>query len=135
MLSLIFESPDGCYNGYRRCHNKQNRDMTGYSSGSNGQAWKFLDGTLICAKQVTYEGSCSTAWGNGYETPSISLGNWQTPFVGTPIVLASVQQSAAGIIERVQGVTSTSAGTTSLYRPASATGTWTICVVGFGRWK
>ena len=49
MLSLIFESPDGCYNGYRRCHNKQNRDIAG------GDMSKWLLSQTSLDTQDTFE--------------------------------------------------------------------------------
>jgi len=110
-----------------------NSDLV-YNNGADGQSWKYADGTLICTKNVSWEGSCNVAWNPGYETPDIPLGNWPESFITAPAVSVSVY-SPAGMVERISDVSTSSAGNIKLYRPSTLTATWTIGVMGIGRWK
>ena len=81
--------------------------------------------------------NCSSGWGSIYDsTEKMSFGNWAVSFTGTPIISATVANAAmGGWIERVEGVTSTSAGSSYIVRPTTQNNNITVHIIGFGRWK
>lgn len=112
--------------------------ITGHGSNSNGEYWKFPDGTLICTKKYTGTVTMATAYGNHYETASaINFGNWAYSFNAVPFVTVScVGGVAMAILERLQSTTKTAVGSAYLLSPASRSNV----SVGFnfiavGRWK
>lgn len=108
-------------------------------SNSNGTAYKYPNGFMICTKKVTASShAINVAWGSCYESASsISLGSWAVSFTATPIEQATVGQGTAiGCwLSRVDGASKTSAGQISVIRPNSSTGKVVLDVVGFGMWK
>lgn len=111
-------------------------NVTGRGSNSNGNYYKFTDGTLICTKSVNLgKPSFNTAWGVLYETPLISLGSFAVPFVGElPKVSCTMLGSA--LIECVTGTTLTQAGSVWLVRPDQySNNSYTLNLIAIGRWK
>lgn len=98
---------------------------------------KLPDGTLINYKVVHAENVAMTsAWGSAYEsTSAVEFGNWPQPFLNDSIVTSLIVSGTAATPEAHNGVTSTSAGRSYLYRPNSATGDVYIHIIGIGRWK
>lgn len=113
-----------------------NSNVTGYGSNTNGEYWKFLDGTLICAKRITASMNFTTAFGNWYETPSaIQFGDWPIPFISIPVAQVTVLSRMA-IAESLQYLSPTSAGSSYFARPNSVqTQDTTVHIIGIGRWK
>lgn len=113
-----------------------NSNVTGYGSNTNGEYWKFLDGTLICAKRITASMNFTTAFGSWYETPSaIQFGDWPIPFISIPVAQVTVLSRMA-IAESLQYLSPTSAGSSYFARPNSVqTQDTTVHIIGIGRWK
>lgn len=108
-------------------------------SNSNGTAYKYPNGFMICTKRVTVSShAINVAWGSCYESASsIGLGSWPVSFTATPIEQLTVGQGTqiGCWVSRVDGASKTSAGQVSVIRPNSSTGKVAIDVVGFGMWK
>lgn len=112
------------------------------TTNSNGTAYKFANGLLICDKSVYKTNvACTNSWGSLYESTSeIDFGDWPVAFYNNPAVIANVVQGGnetilACSVEKITGYTTTYAGKTYVYRPTSATGNVRIHVVGIGKWK
>ncbi|MBQ2902417.1 MAG: hypothetical protein IJE49_11310 [Agathobacter sp.] len=118
-------------------------NFDGSWDGSNySYYFKFTDGTLICVKGVTTTVAINIAWGSIYQSPEISLGTWAYSFASNPYVVlcpyfslsASAKYTSWGA--QAGNVTTSSAGTTYLHRPVSTvSASYTIDVIGIGRWK
>lgn len=95
-------------------------------NASSGYYIRFAQNKVqICVKQVTGSTTITSAWGNQYESPAISLGNWTAAFSATPFVLIEKGPMAGWAFETesAENVTATSAGRTWLYRPTTVSGT------------
>lgn len=116
-----------------------NNNLTGYGTNTNGSYWKFPDGTLICAKEVTAQVTCATPWGALYESGAINLGNFPMAFKSRPFMtLSNTTQFTAGFfVENPIGASATSAGRTFVARATMTSSPieYTICVIAIGRWK
>lgn len=109
-------------------------------SNTNGDYVKYADGTMICWKQVSGTINITTTWGEGYTTGStntLALGSWAETFYATPTVSAIVQRGGLNSwLGSIQSISTTSAGNACLLRFTSGSNvTYTIHVVGYGRWK
>ena len=116
-----------------------NNNLSGYGTNTNGSYWKFPDGTLICAKEVTAQVTCDTPWGALYESGAINLGNFPMAFKSRPfITLSNTTQFTAGFfVENPIGASATSAGRTFVARATMTSSPieYTICVIAIGRWQ
>lgn len=113
-------------------------DVCTYGTANYGNYYKFADGTLICAKSVWVDISCSNAWGTGlYDSPGISLGNWPCAFTDIPYTSMNYLGVTGGFafLEGLNDLTATTVGITYLCRGSAAALTGRIHVIGIGRWK
>lgn len=106
-------------------------------SNDNGNYIKYIDGTLICYKKVSFSDLVvNGAWGQLYESTAVSLGNWPIAFIEAPITSVTPVSNNGMFLQGHNAVTSTSAGSVWLTRGASSPGvSGYISVIGFGRWK
>ena len=65
----------------------------------------------------------------------MELGEWAHPFTYNPYAIINTQNSAAAIIGRIAGTTTTYAGIADVVRPNTGTYDFRVVIVGFGRWK
>ena len=107
-----------------------------YGSNSNGKYLKYDNGTLICWKSVSVTATCTTAWGNCYESQQIDLGSYAYSFktgAAPAITLGSRGINAA--FEGLTDTSSTAIGKIRMWRPTSASQSGYIDVVCIGVWK
>lgn len=106
-------------------------------SNSNGNYIKFSDGTMICTKRLGVDVAVNTAWGNLYDSATLSLGDYAKPFIDYPTITATVLSAAGGWIERIVNYSFTSFGDTNIIRPLSETRTisFSINLTAIGKWK
>lgn len=105
-------------------------------SGVYTKAIKFSDGTMICTIQKDYSGPISTGWGSMFYSSAISLGSWPVAFTGTPYVTIGLRANTDCLPGALKNVSTTSAGSTYIYRPASTTSaTAQVVVTAIGRWQ
>lgn len=96
---------------------------------------KLPNGTMIQSKTITFSSDVSKAWGSIFESQAQqSLGNWTEAFVETPIITTSVT-NGNGWLETVSSTSRTYVGDCRMVRPTSATVSYTVNVIGIGRWK
>ena len=127
---------------FKTFFSKLNSKLSSYittGTANGGTYYKFSNGLLICSKRISYyvNGSFS-AWGNVYETPSISLGNWPHAFKSTPTATMTVQGGNTGLwTEGFYSLSATSCGTTYLCRGTSSCVAHTayIQIIAVGTWK
>lgn len=107
------------------------------TSNSNGIAWKFPTGLMICAKSISQTLDVSASWGSLYDSKSmIDFGNFAQSFTGTPYIAATVVNAAmGGWIERVEGATASYAGKAYIVRPTTQTNRINVDIIAIGRWK
>ena len=109
-------------------------------SGSNADGYyiKYKDGTMICTKKVTITVNQNewTSWGQLYESPAKSFGNFAETFYATPTINLTVSGDACWI-ECLSGQSTTSAGQSRVVRPTvpGVVLTSYIQVIAIGRWK
>lgn len=109
-----------------------------YGTANEGHYSKFYDGTLICRKSVSYTGAIKTPWGQMYETaPTISGGAWPHAFSVMPQISYAMRQgTSVALADWYSGTTTTAIGEFRLLRAAPAdSGTWTVDIIGIGRWR
>lgn len=112
-----------------------------YGSNSNGEYVKFVDGTLVCWKQVSFSNvAITTAWGSVYEnSTALNLGNWAYTFISAPTVFASpgrVSGSVSAFAEQIQNTSETAVGTTLFWCPRTHSSAIVAAnILGIGRWK
>lgn len=110
-------------------------------SNSNGSYIKYSDGTMICYKKVTGSADITTAWGSLYTSSSVSLGNWAATFSTAPVASVYAQcQSGTQYMLSTSNVAdttgTTSAGSVTLIRPSSRSGTaYILYCIGIGKWR
>lgn len=98
---------------------------------------KMPDGTLICRKEVEITNhSVTSPWGSCYESDSsIDLGTWPMDFISLPTVVMHLN-SMSGFLERIANPGTHNIGSTYICRPNStSSGTYSISIIGVGRWK
>lgn len=107
-----------------------------HGSNSNGEYYKFHDGTLICTKMIPGTWGCANTWGSLYDTNAIELGDWAYGFSEKPTVSATfITDSNFAWLEGINGTSATAIGKTFLCRANSAQLYGSIHVTGIGRWK
>lgn len=107
-------------------------------SNSNGEYYKFPDGTLICVKKRSLMFSCHNTWGSLHDSDVIDLGNWPCAFNEIPTISATFcTDNSFAWPEGFTNVSATSAGSTYLCRATDTDTliTGTLHVTGIGRWK
>ena len=112
--------------------------IIGGNRGGDNFYIKYSNGILICVKRVSFSNlSVSSAWGSLYEHgESINLGNWPYAFAYIPVTSITVQSQSGLFVEGHQNVSTSSAGTVWISRPATSTGvSGYISVIGIGKWK
>ena len=103
-------------------------------SNANGRYIKYADGTMICWKQVSYNGAVNDASGALYASSNIDLGNFPIAFIEEPNI--QVSASALGLMSGARNASASSAGITNLYRTTSvASMFFVVKVFAIGRWK
>ena len=103
-------------------------------SNTNGVAYKYPNGFMVCTKSVQKAINMNSGWGNLYEG-SVALGDWAVPFISNPIVSVQNANSTGAIVES-GGSNATSAGTWWFCRPNSVTNvTVDVHAIAYGRWK
>lgn len=96
---------------------------------------KLPNGTMIQSKVITFSSDVTKAWGSIFESQAQqSFGNWTEAFVETPIITTSVT-NGNGWLETVSSTSRTYVGDCRMVRPTSATVSYTVNVIGIGRWK
>lgn len=106
-------------------------------SNANGTFERFGSGLLVCRKTISGMGPISEAWGGGFSSVRISMGNWATPFAEAPNVSVS-SWSASGLSSwayRQERSTPTWAAYVALARFTTSPATdYGVDAVGTGRW-
>lgn len=113
-------------------------DIPEIVSNTNGLAYKYPNGVMICIKTVTASVNCNLAWGSMYESDVISFGNWAASFTGYPSVFVNPVRASSEVAcwpEIVGGYSQTSAGESRMYRPTAASGGIRLHIMGIGSWK
>lgn len=107
-----------------------------YDSGSNSNGnWvRFTDGTMICHKFITGADG-ATQWSGTIYYHDVVNGNWSQNF--KTILNVQVTNTTNQWWCCISGTTETSAGTTRLIRPDSASSgqTYNIHIMAVGKWK
>ena len=111
-----------------------------HGSNSNGEYYKFSDGTLICTKLVTFSSVAITkAFGSWYESTALqNFGNWAHAFIALPsVIIQCVNDSGSKTadVEMLGQRSTTAIGVAFLMRPTSDTHKCAFSVIGIGRWK
>jgi hypothetical protein len=109
-----------------------------FDSGSNerGTYIKFADGTMICAKRLNIQTTCSNAWGSMFDSPEITIGEFPVNFNAVPIVTAISTGANSCFIEGVRDTTTSTWGKMWICRPVSTNSVWyTVDLIAVGRWK
>lgn len=114
-------------------------------SNDNGNWIKYADGTMICISVKLFENvSVTNTWGNLYETPELSLGDFPQSFISTPtgincsmITNANTNgKGSAGFIEYIVQTTATSWGKTAITKPVSSSASNIgLSLMAIGKWK
>lgn len=112
---------------------------TAVSSGSNsnGKWVRFIDGTQICTKSMSFIVSFPNAFGSWYETQNyVSFGDWPVPFINDDIVINATVANRTCVVEALKSYSATSAGNSWLMRPTNVANQDTrINLIAIGRWK
>ena len=105
-------------------------------SNTNGTYIKLNNGILICYKTKTVSVTF-TAWGTLYESSVINVGSPAHNFVDTPVVMATLNNSAsAAFTGTVANITNSDLGTNRVYRPNNpGTISVTVAYLAIGKWK
>ena len=104
-------------------------------SNANGNYIKFANGILICYKSHQITTSMTSSWGGWYESSTQNLGSFPVNFIEKPIVQATVSYGTASI-ESILNTSTTSWGSTVLYRPVSTSSyTYYVDLIAIGKWK
>ena len=110
-----------------------------HGSNTNGEYYKFHDGTLICVKKMDISVSCNNAWGALYDSSEINMGAWPYAFTDVPTISppAFCTNNYFAWAEGASGASATSAGKTFLCRATLVDEliTGTLHITGIGRWK
>ena len=114
-------------------------------SNENGNWIKYNDGTMICTSVKLFENvSVTNSWGNLYETPELSLGNFPQSFISTPEGINCIMinngnssgKGSGGFVEYIIGTTNTSWGKTAIAKPTSvAAANIGLSLIAIGKWK
>ena len=114
-------------------------------SNENGNWIKYNDGTMICTSVKLFENvSVTNSWGNLYETPELSLGNFPQSFISTPEGINCIMinngnssgKGSGGFVEYIIGTTNTSWGKTAIAKPTSvAKANIGLSLIAIGKWK
>ena len=114
-------------------------------SNTNGSWTKWADGTMICTSVKLFENvSVTNSWGNLYETPELSLGNFPQSFISTPEGINCIMinngnssgKGSGGFVEYIIGTTNTSWGKTAIAKPTSvAAANIGLSLIAIGKWK
>lgn len=103
-------------------------------SNENGNWVKWADGTMICHKFITGADG-ATQWSGTIYYHDVVNGNWSQNF--KTILNVQVTNTTNQWWCCISGTTETSAGTTRLIRPDSASSgqTYNIHIMAVGKWK
>ena len=105
-------------------------------NNNNGSYVKFVDGTMICKKQVAGTTKITSAWGTMYESSVIDCGNYAINFVETPRIYATVVGSGCFIESVGGGANTNSFGNMYLALPFSREEhNYIVDLLAVGRWK
>ena len=105
-------------------------------NNANGNWIKYSDGTMLCWKTYTFSGlSFNAAWGSVYESATQNFGATPQTFASTPTVFANNGNGAHATLEGINNTSTTSFGTTQLFRPVSGTASGAINLLAIGKWK
>ena len=105
-------------------------------SNSNGRWTKWMDGTMICYKNINFgDVAITTAWGSFYETASdYSCGNYPQAFIETPCI--SIMPLNTCFVEKKGNTTATSWGSFWACRPTQFESfSLVVDCIAIGRWK
>lgn len=117
-------------------NNSLTNQVPEFVSNTNGKAYKFPSGMLVCTKTITINAACTNSWGSLYESQQIDLGSWAVPFQnGRPCVSITNTGGQGGWFEYVTDTSSVLVGKTYLLRPNQNTADVYIDIIGVGRWK
>ena len=89
---------------------------------------------MICTKKVTDSVALTNSWGALYYG-TCSLGSWPASFYATPTVQATLTGTSGGILSSVSNTDGSNIGSVDIARPNSGTYSYTVNIVGIGRWK
>lgn len=98
----------------------------------NGKAIKYSDGTMVCMKTISGE-STFTQTGNLYYK-TVDFGNWACPFTKIDNAFTTVIGLAI-FSGNIDNFTVTSGGSTRLYKTNADSISYSVQVIGFGKWK
>lgn len=117
-----------------RMNNIEQNIIIESSNNTNGRYVKFADGTMICWKQVSYNGAVNDPSGALYASDNIDLGSFPVSFYDEPNI--QVSSSALGIMSGSRNASASAAGIVNLYRTSSVASIFFIVkVFAIGRWK
>lgn len=105
-------------------------------NNENGSYIKYVDGTMICYKNVTVTAAINNAWGSVYETSnSVSFGNFPETFISAPIV--TVQPTGTGCwVEGLNDTSTTQVGNSYLARAVDTSSrNYSFNIIAIGKWK
>ena len=125
-----------CLRGYRGKLYYNENPVVESGSNSNGRWTKWMDGTMICYKNINFGNVViNTAWGSFYETASdYSCGNYPQAFVETPCI--SIMPLNTCFVEKGGNTTATSWGSFWACRPAPYESfSLVVACIAIGRWK
>ena len=107
-------------------------------TNTNGTAYKFPNGMMICSKNVVQAVSYSQ-WGSCYESSIITYGDWPVAFKSNTVpfvTVASKNSSSSSWVIGAGSVTATSAGQGRVIRPNNpGEGSASLDITGIGMWK
>lgn len=106
-------------------------------TNSNGTAYKFPNGVMICTKRWTGNIAITATWGSSYEASSpVSLGKWAVEFIAKPIVSIMNTGANAGWPGRLIDASTSNIGKVSPVRPSTlSSSSFTFDITGIGMWK
>ena len=105
-------------------------------SNANGNYIKYVDGTMICYKNVTSQVAMTTLWSGDWYEGQQNLGDFPQEFISVPEIYITNVGTSGGIIESFQTApTTTSAGIVTYCRAGASTRSITSNVMAIGKWK
>ena len=109
-----------------------------YIVNSNGEAWQFPDGMMICVKNVSVKNiNFNIAFGSLYQnSDSWDGGSWAVEFLDKPYISANpVLSGGAMFLGNFNNTSKSAVGSCAIYRPTTAIVNVSIDIIAIGRWK
>lgn len=105
-------------------------------TNTNGTAYKFPSGLMICTKTISQSVAVTSAWGSLYESSAITIGSWAEEFISTPkLSIQSEGSDSSCWIGNITDTTKSVGGSFRVIRPTSVTLNLVAEVIAIGTWK